>query len=207
VLQLVRTSVIAIAVILIIIAIIVGLMFYRLTYEEKVTQTTGDIDAIVRSLVGNIPKNIEVSSNAFTQGSTIPVMYTCDGEDVTPPLRWSSVEGAKYYAVIVVDPDAPKGIFIHWIIYNIPNSITSLKANIPKEQVVHGLGFQSLNDFGKVGYGGPCPPHGSKHRYIFIVVALKDEVTVGPGSSPLETLKNIRELAISYGFIYAYYSR
>jgi len=204
---LVKISLIVIVVIIIAIAAIIGLLLHYTVHEVEKTQPSSSIDAIIKSLIGDIPKGIEISSTAFTYGATIPKVYTCDGEDISPPLQWSKVEGAKYYAIIMIDPDAPKGIFIHWIIYNIPGYVTSLNAGIPKKEVVQGLGLQSLNDFGRVGYGGSCPPHGSKHRYIFIVVALKNEVNVNPGSPPLETLNGIKELAISYGFTYAYYSR
>jgi len=195
------------AVILIAVIATIGLLLYYTAHEAGRTQPTSSIDAIIKSLIGDIPKGIEVTSSAFTYGATVPKVYTCDGEDISPPLRWSKVEGARYYAVIMIDPDAPKGIFIHWIIYNIPSNVTSLKANIPKKETVQGIGLQSLNDFGRIGYGGPCPPHGSKHRYIFTVVALRDRVNVDPGSSPINTLNSIKELAISYGFTYAYYGR
>jgi len=204
---LVKITLIVIAVILIAVVATIGLLLYHTAHEVRKTQPLSNIDAIIKSLMGNIPRKIEVTSPAFTYGATIPRIYTCDGEDISLPLQWSKVEGARYYAIIMIDPDAPKGIFIHWIIYNILSNVTSLKANIPKKEAVQGIGLQSLNDFGRIGYGGPCPPHGSKHRYIFIVVALRNSVNVDPGSSPLKTLNGVKELAMSYGFTYAYYGR
>ncbi len=116
-------------------------------------------------------------SQAFRDGDQIPVKYTCDGNDVSPPLSWSGApSGTMSYALIMYDPDAPAGTFIHWVLYDIPASITSLPEGVSKVESVSGVGRQGVNDFGNVGYGGPCPPRGhGTHRYYLALHALSVE--------------------------------
>ncbi|MFW5965927.1 MAG: YbhB/YbcL family Raf kinase inhibitor-like protein, partial [Persicimonas sp.] len=117
---------------------------------------------------------MELRSEAFDAQSTIPTKYTCDGEDVSPPLFWSKgPEDTKSYLVLCEDPDAPTGTFHHWGIYNIPADETSLMENIPPRTEDGNL-KQAENDFNNIGWGGPCPPRGHRaHRYHFKVWALK----------------------------------
>jgi Raf kinase inhibitor-like YbhB/YbcL family protein len=112
----------------------------------------------------------KITSTAFQDGKEIPKRFTCDGENVSPALSWTGAPaGAKAYALIVDDPDAPSGLFTHWIVFNLPASTHSLpEAAKPASQ--------GTNGFGKVGYGGPCPPKG-RHRYFFHLYALKDELS------------------------------
>ncbi len=114
--------------------------------------------------------DFKITSTAFQEGKEIPKRFTCDGENVSPPLAWTgSPAGAKAYALIVDDPDAPSGLFTHWIVFNLPASTHSLpEAAKPANQ--------GTNGFGKPGYGGPCPPKG-RHRYFFHLYALKDELS------------------------------
>jgi Raf kinase inhibitor-like YbhB/YbcL family protein len=103
---------------------------------------------------------IRVYSPAYGNGSAIPAQYTCDGADISPPLAWSGVpQGAKSLLVEMVDPDAPGGEFIHWVIYNISPNSTGLPQGVPPAAAT-AYGLQAVNDFGEVGYGGPCPPPG-----------------------------------------------
>ena len=108
---------------------------------------------------------MRLTSTAFSHGSEIPRKYTCQGEDVNPPLQWSDVPpGTGSFALIVDDPDAPMGTWIHWLVKDIPVSATSIaEDSIP--------GVEIPNSFGKLGYGGPCPPSG-RHRYFFKLYAL-----------------------------------
>jgi hypothetical protein len=113
---------------------------------------------------------MKVSSPAFKNEDFIPEKYTCDGMDVSPPLEWDPVPNAKSYALIVEDPDAPGGTFIHWVMYNI--TTTHLPEGV-KKSVKTEYGIQGTNDFGRTGYGGPCPPKTHPaHRYYFRVYAL-----------------------------------
>jgi Raf kinase inhibitor-like YbhB/YbcL family protein len=115
----------------------------------------------------------ELSSPAFAAEGHIPVGHTCDGPDVSPPLRWGDPPPkTKALALVVDDPDAPAGTWVHWVLYGMPATLRALPEGVPVRNTVAGIGTQGLNDFGKVGYGGPCPPRGPAHRYVFTLSAL-----------------------------------
>lgn len=118
-----------------------------------------------------------LESDAFRTGENIPVKYTCDGADVSPALSWQGApQGTKSLALICDDPDAPMGTWVHWIIYNIPATLPGLPENVAKDQAELSGNLQSIlqgiNSWGKIGYGGPCPPPGPAHRYFFKLYAL-----------------------------------
>lgn len=114
-----------------------------------------------------------IESPAFKDGEIIPEKYTCDGEDISPPIKWKDVPpSTKSIAIICEDPDAPLMTWIHWIIYNIPPEIGELKENIPKKEEVEGGIKQGKNSWRKFGYNGPCPPGKKQHRYYFKAYAL-----------------------------------
>jgi hypothetical protein len=116
---------------------------------------------------------ISVSSEAFVHGQPMPVRYTCLGEDISPMVRWERApNGTGSFAVIVEDRDAPGGLFTHWLVYGIPGDQSELPEGLLREMVVAGGILQGTNDFGTVGYRGPCPPEGSSHRYVLRVYAL-----------------------------------
>jgi Raf kinase inhibitor-like YbhB/YbcL family protein len=148
---------------------------------------------------------MKVESPAFKNGETIPRKYTCDGEDVSPEITWEKISNAKTYALIVEDPDAPIGTFIHWVIYNIKSE--KLPENVPKE-VITGFGIQGLNDFGRVGYNGPCPPRGHPpHRYFFKVYALDIELPMKKNINA-DTLRSLMKgHIIDEGYIMGTYKR
>ena len=113
-----------------------------------------------------------LTSPAFPDGGTIPVQHSCDGSDSSPPLRWSGApESTRSFALVSADPDAPGRTFYHWAIYDIPATVTSLPEHYPPETRDHVR--QAINDFGRRGYGGPCPPRGRPHHYHFTLYALK----------------------------------
>lgn len=113
------------------------------------------------------PMTLHVSSSAFSEGKSIPEKYTCDGQNVSPPLTWNGAPAnTSSFAVIADDPDAPSGTFTHWVLYNLPADVTELK------EASSGGGQEGANDFRRKGYGGPCPPPGGAHRYFFRVYAL-----------------------------------
>ena len=121
-----------------------------------------------------------VESSAFTQGKPIPQQYTCEGGDSSPELRWKEAPAAtKSFALIVDDPDAPAGIWVHWVIYNIPADTHELPASMAKTEV-SSRGRQGVNDFRKIGYGGPCPPPGTPHRYFFRLYAVDTQLPAKP---------------------------
>ncbi len=136
-------------------------------------------------------KVMKVESRAFKEGEVIPVRYTCDGVDISPPISWSEVpEGTKSFVIIMDDPDAPIGTFTHWIVYDIPGNIRDLPEAFPKADQVNSI-RQGVNDFGYVGYGGPCPPKGHGfHRYFFKIYALDVESL---GLPPKATRRQVEE--------------
>lgn len=136
---------------------------------------------------------LDLSSPAFSQGSTIPAKYTCAGEDISPPLEWGSIpDGAESVALICVDPDAPSGMFTHWVVYNIPPGEDGLAEGISSEAKLPSGAMQGLNDFGNVGYGGPCPPPGPAHHYYFRIYAVNTVLDLPPGASRGEVMESIR---------------
>lgn len=126
---------------------------------------------------------IKITSSAFKNGKLIPNKYACDGDDVSPPISWSSVpDGTESIAIITDDPDAPGGTFVHWVIYDIPGDITELSEEISSDDALEDGTQQGTNDFGNIGYNGPCPPKGT-HRYYFKIYALDKETGIDPGAT------------------------
>jgi Raf kinase inhibitor-like YbhB/YbcL family protein len=138
---------------------------------------------------GGRKMTIQFKSTTFEEGGMIPKRYTCDGPNVSPPLSWGSIpEGTKNLALICDDPDAPVGTWVHWVIFNIPPNIKELTENIPHQKAIPIGAKQGRNDFGQIGYGGPCPPGGT-HRYYFKLYALDKEINLEPGSTKTQLLK------------------
>lgn len=121
---------------------------------------------------------MELKSPAFRQGGPIPSRYTCDGENVSPPLEWNGVPPeARAMALVVDDPDAPAKVWVHWVLYNLPPDAGSLPEG---SRGLEATGREGRNDFGDLGYGGPCPPRG-RHRYRFRLYALDEHLDLGEG--------------------------
>jgi Raf kinase inhibitor-like YbhB/YbcL family protein len=115
---------------------------------------------------------MKLESSAFSANGLIPPKYTCDGQDISPPLSWDEPPAeTQSLALIVDDPDAPGRIFVHWVLYDIPPQVRQLTEKIAPQKTLPNGGIQGKNDFGKFGYGGPCPPSGT-HRYFFKLYAL-----------------------------------
>jgi hypothetical protein len=133
-----------------------------------------------------------LKSTAFANGGEISRRYACDGADLSPALNWEDVPaGTHSLAVIADDPDAPVGTWTHWIIWNIPAQATVLPEGVPKVDVLDNGARQGRNDFKRIGYGGPCPPPGKRHRYFFKLYALDARLEVEAGAS-----RNELELAM-----------
>ncbi len=142
---------------------------------------------------------LKISSPAFQHNGSIPVKYTCDGEDVNPPLNIEGIpEGTQSLVLIVDDPDAPMGTWDHWIVWNIE----------PKENVEENSvpGTEGMNGFGKHSYGGPCPPSGT-HRYFFKVYALDTKLELGENSKKEDVEKAIEGHILAKGELIGLYSR
>jgi Raf kinase inhibitor-like YbhB/YbcL family protein len=142
-----------------------------------------------------------LTSPAFADGTAIPVAHTCDGADVSPPLAWSGTPaGTRALALIVDDPDAPAGTWVHWVLYNLPASTSQLPEKIAKVEALDlGGARQGRNDFRRPGWGGPCPPPGPAHRYFFKLYALDAALEVRPGAlkSDVETAMQGHTLGVA----------
>ncbi|MGB9760164.1 MAG: YbhB/YbcL family Raf kinase inhibitor-like protein [Thermoproteota archaeon] len=158
-------------------------------------------------IIANVKNQFKVFSQVLKENELIPKKYTVEGYDISPPLNWSGVPSeTKSIAVIMYDPDAPSGIFYHWILYNVPAKVSSLSENVSKAPVT-SYGLQGINDYGNVGYGGPYPPKGSKHRYVFLILALDKELELKPGAHYSEVLKAIKSHVIAYAKLTCFYER
>jgi Raf kinase inhibitor-like YbhB/YbcL family protein len=126
---------------------------------------------------------MQITSSAFKEGEPIPAKYTCDGENISPPLAWRDApRNTKTFALIVHDPDAPAGDWVHWVVYHIPANVTELSEHAPPTESLPNGAMQGRNDFKKIGYGGPCPPSGT-HRYYFRLYALDADLPLHSGAT------------------------
>lgn len=150
---------------------------------------------------------IKVRSTAFGEGGMIPKRYTCDGMDISPPLAWTSgPEGTKSIALICDDPDAPMGTWVHWVLFNLPPDTKELSENVPPQEKLGNGAIHGVNDFRKIGYGGPCPPSGT-HRYYFKVYALDTEINLKAGITKTKLLKAMKKHILAEGQLMGKYSR
>src|SRR5262245_58552752 len=116
---------------------------------------------------------MQLTSSAFKDGDTVPVRHTADGPNVSPALEWTGAPVAtKSFALLCDDPDAPRGTWVHWVLFNLPPDTTSLPEGVPAEKTLSSGARQGTNDFRTIGYGGPAPPAGKPHRYFFKLRAL-----------------------------------
>jgi hypothetical protein len=147
-------------------------------------------------------------SAAFEPGSRIPQIYTCDGRDISPPLRWSNAPpGTKSFALICDDPDAPMGTWVHWVVYNIPADTDRLSEALPSSEQLEGGALQGGNDFGRTGYGGPCPPRGKPHRYFFRLYALDGKLAAGAGLTKKALLRRMEGHILESAEFHGLYGR
>jgi Raf kinase inhibitor-like YbhB/YbcL family protein len=127
-------------------------------------------------------RRFALASAAFRDGERVPVRHTCDGEDLSPSLAWTGVPvETRSFALICDDPDAPRGTWVHWLIWNLPADTAELKEGVPPTPELKSGARQGLNDGSKVGYGGPCPPPGKPHRYFFRLYALDTMLNLPTG--------------------------
>lgn len=151
--------------------------------------------------------NIELKSAAFEEGAMIPKLYTCDGKDISPPLSWSGVPaGAKSIALIMDDPDAPRGTWVHWVLFNIPPDTKSLAENAPRAPSLPNGAKHGANSWPKLGYGGPCPPGGT-HRYYFKAYALDTILALESGITKSQLLKAMEGHILAEGQLMGRYTR
>ncbi len=155
--------------------------------------------------------SLKITSAAFEQGRDIPARYTCEGQDVSPPLEWSDLpRNAKTLSLIVDDPDAPdpakpQRVYVHWVVYNIPASVDSLKENASKDGMPKGA-LQGNNDWGKAEYGGPCPPIG-RHRYFFKLYALDTALAVSSAATKADLERAMQGHVVGSGELMGTYQK
>lgn len=149
---------------------------------------------------------MELHSTSFKAAAKIPLQYTCDGENLSPPLAWTNApEGTKSFALILEDPDAPKGTFTHWVAYNIPPNLTGLAPGAGSKADGYMMG---RNDFGRTEYGGPCPPQGhGDHRYFFHIFALDRTLDLPPGATKEELEKAMTNRILDHAQMMARFGR
>ncbi len=151
---------------------------------------------------------LSLSSTSFKEGDWIPSKYTCDGQDVSPPLAWGQPpQQTQVFALIVDDPDAPLGVFTHWVLFNLPANIRQLPEGIPAQHQLGNEALQGKNDFGKIGYGGPCPPPGPTHRYRFTLYALDKPLGLVAGASKKQVLDATKGHILAQGQLMGTYQR
>lgn len=148
-----------------------------------------------------------ISSNAFDHGGLIPIKYTCDGENISPPLTWVGNPGMTVsYALICYDPDAPMGTWIHWVLYNVPSESTHLPEGFDGDKKAPRGVAQGLNSWNRLGYGGPCPPRGV-HRYFFRLYALDCRLNAPSGLTESGLKKSMEDHILAEALIMGRYGR
>lgn len=153
-----------------------------------------------------------MTSPAFRHGEAIPKRHACEGQDLSPELRWSQAPSkTESFSLIMEDPDAPTGLWVHWILYNIPGGLTGLPEGVPKTDTVldganHGLSW-GVESFGRVGYSGPCPPPGKPHRYFFKLYALDAVLSLRPRATKAALLEATRGHGLAQAELMGTYAR
>lgn len=153
-------------------------------------------------------KTFSIQSTSFGTNEGIPEKHTCEGKDVSPFLEWKDApEGTKSFALIVDDPDAPVGTWVHWVAWNIPAPKKELKENVAKRKSLPDGTRQGTNDFKKIGYNGPCPPPGKPHRYFFKLYALDGKLDLKPGATKAELLDAMKGHILAQAELMGTYQR
>jgi Raf kinase inhibitor-like YbhB/YbcL family protein len=151
---------------------------------------------------------LDLKSDAFEHEKPIPAKYTCEGDDISPGLSWGELpEGTMELALICDDPDAPVGTWTHWVVYGIPADAAPFNEAFPKEEQTESGILQGENSWGRIGYGGPCPPKGKPHRYFFKLYALDKELGLKPGVDKETLEKAVKTHIIGYGELMGTYAR
>lgn len=151
--------------------------------------------------------SFQLTSTAFSAGQPIPAIYTCDGQDISPPLQWTEPPaGTKAFALIVEDPDAPAGTWIHWVLYGLPATARQLSEAMPSEGQLADGSRHGRNSWQKLGYGGPCPPSGT-HRYFFRLYALDVPLDLAAGASKKQLLAAMEGHILAMAELMGTYSR
>jgi len=155
---------------------------------------------------GNMP--LRISSAAFAAGEMIPKKFTCDGPDVSPKLSWGvGPEKTQSFVLIMDDPDAPAGTWVHWVLFDLPADAKVLSEGVAKDEQLAKGGRQGRNDFGKIGYGGPCPPPGNPHRYFFKLYALDAKLNLKAGVTKADVERDMKGHILAQAELMGRYGR
>lgn len=150
----------------------------------------------------------KIESPAFRNGEEIPIKYTCQGDDISPPLEWKGLpEETEEIAIICDDPDAPLMVWVHWIIYGISPEKNGLPEAVPKKEILEEGEKQGKNSWGRIGYGGPCPPGGKPHRYYFKIYALDKKLDIEQGIKKKRLLREMEGHIIAKAELIGKYAR
>ncbi|MGH7509146.1 MAG: YbhB/YbcL family Raf kinase inhibitor-like protein [Gemmatimonadales bacterium] len=154
------------------------------------------------------PGPIELTSPAFAHGTRIPVEYTCEGKDISPPLAWTGVPvETRSLALVCDDPDAPRGTWVHWVLYNLPTEVVELAPGVPRVPELPSGARQGRNDSGVIGYSGPCPPPGKPHRYFFRLYAIDIALGLPHGVTKAELEQALDQHILGQGTLMGTYQR
>lgn len=151
---------------------------------------------------------LRITSLDFSEGEVIPKKFTCDAQDVSPKLEWKEPPAnTQSIALIMDDPDAPAGTWVHWVLYDVPADARELPEGVAKQEQLASGARQGRNDFGKVGYGGPCPPPGKPHRYFFKLYALDARLGLKAGATKAELERAMKSHILAQAQLIGKYGR
>jgi Raf kinase inhibitor-like YbhB/YbcL family protein len=171
-------------------------------------EAAGNVPSQATNAKGDAAMSMTLTSPAFEHGAAIPRKHTGEGADVSPPLKWTDPPpSTAAFVLICDDPDAPGGTWVHWVLYDIPPETRSLDENVPRTGTVPGPASQGLNSFRRVGYGGPMPPAGRPHRYVFTLHAVSAGSGLKPGAVKADVLRAIQGKVLASAELMGTYKR
>jgi Raf kinase inhibitor-like YbhB/YbcL family protein len=163
------------------IALFIFVLVFALGWPFAHSHAAADRQPTTQDTLKQTADTLQLSSASFQADAAIPAKYTCDGEDVSPALLWNDPPPAtRSFALVMDDPDAPNGTVVHWLVYGIPADTHGLQEGVPRDKKLRDGTLQGRNSHGKIGYSGPCPPHGAVHHYFFKLYALDDMTKLKP---------------------------
>lgn len=172
-----------------------------------VTPTTAEMEVGQAIEAPKETSSFTISSPAFSEGDPIPIQYSCDGEDQNPALEWSGTpDGTASLALVMDDPDAPGGTWVHWVLFNIPSDVSGLPYSMPATSILDDGSVHGANSWGRSDYGGPCPPGGT-HRYFFKLYALDSLLELTDGADFGDVEQALREHLVGEASLMGTYTR
>jgi Raf kinase inhibitor-like YbhB/YbcL family protein len=151
---------------------------------------------------------LHITSPEFSEGEVIPKKFTCDAQDISPQLEWNEPPAnTKSFALIMDDPDAPAGTWVHWVLYDVPADAKELTERVPRQEQLASGARQGRNDFGKIGYSGPCPPPGKPHRYFFKLYAVDTKLNLKSGATKTDLERAMKPHILAQAELIGKYGR